>query len=522
MDIISYLLGKKSGGGGSNLQVKDATVTQNGTTTINPDTSYNGMSKVNLTVDVPGPTGTINITENGITDVTNYASANVNVAGAEAPDNDVNFYDYDGTRVYSYSKNDFLALNEMPANPSHTGLVAQGWNWSLADAKEYVTDYGMLEIGQMYVTDDGKTRIYINLDNNRTKIYLGAKTNYYNVSMLIEWGDDTSETVNISSGSILNTPHEYATGGKYVISISKTDEGNGRIYIPINSSNLPMLINGGNLSYSDSTINQYYNNIVEKIEIGSNINFSAGSIASYFNLETITIPNTSTATVDYGAVNGSFSYCYKLKFAVVHSNYLLNAFRNCTNLKAVSISKGSNMDYQAAFASVRLNKLCMAGTSSSYANGNLSVNARKLILPNSITNLNRSFGTSYLEYVHLPNNFSSASNLFNNASNYLNVEIPSTFGGILGNNNFNNIYSMISIKFLGNISSIGNSCFTKIYTLKSADFSNCTAVPTLGTGCFTNIPTDCKIIVPDALYEDWIVASNWSDLASNIVKVSEA
>ena len=38
----------------------------------------------------------------------------------------VNFYDYDGTIVYSYEKTEFLNRNSLPANPTHEGLTSQG------------------------------------------------------------------------------------------------------------------------------------------------------------------------------------------------------------------------------------------------------------------------------------------------------------------------------------------------------------------------------------------------------------
>ena len=81
--------------------------------------------------------------------------------GGSSTSNAVNFYDYDGTIVNSYTATEFANLSELPANPTHEGLTAQGWNWSLADAKEYVSTYGKLDIGQMYATDDGDTRLYI-------------------------------------------------------------------------------------------------------------------------------------------------------------------------------------------------------------------------------------------------------------------------------------------------------------------------------------------------------------------------
>ena len=64
----------------------------------------------------------------------------------EVPLGDVNFYDYDGMVVHSYTAKEFLELQDMPGNPAHKGLVSQGWNWTLEKAQAYVAKYGTCEI----------------------------------------------------------------------------------------------------------------------------------------------------------------------------------------------------------------------------------------------------------------------------------------------------------------------------------------------------------------------------------------
>ena len=107
----------------------------------------------------------------------------------------------------------------MPVNPSHEGLTAQGWNWSSAIAKRYVTNHGILDIGQNYTTSDGATRIYTELQDDYCSPYL---TLGIDGTVTIDWGDGT--TPSTATGSSLTTEvstrHQYAKGGKYVISIS--------------------------------------------------------------------------------------------------------------------------------------------------------------------------------------------------------------------------------------------------------------------------------------------------------------
>lgn len=73
IDIVSFLLGKSQGGGGSStLQEKSVTITSNGSNTVLPDSGYDGLSKVNLTTNVTPnlETKSITITQNGTTNVT--------------------------------------------------------------------------------------------------------------------------------------------------------------------------------------------------------------------------------------------------------------------------------------------------------------------------------------------------------------------------------------------------------------------------------------------------------------------
>lgn len=214
-----------------NLQSKSISITQNGTTTVSPDQNKDGLSSVEVEVNVPSatPSGTkqITITENGTTteDVAAYANAEITVAITDpnpvAEDNDVIFIDYDGTIRYSYSAADFANLTELPANPDHTdmGLTAQGWNWTLANAKAYVEKYKLLVIGQVYTTTSGATEIDFELLEGRTNPYLCLRING---TVIVDWGDG-SATEEISGTNYLSvnifTQHDYQNAGIYTIKI---------------------------------------------------------------------------------------------------------------------------------------------------------------------------------------------------------------------------------------------------------------------------------------------------------------
>ena len=159
-------LASSGGGGGGSATLIEKSITENGEYNASADNA-DGYSKV--TVDVAGG------------------------GSSTTSKKDVNFYDYDGTIVNSYTASEFAELSALPDNPTHEGLTAQGWNWSLADAKNYVASYGKLEIGQMYVTSDGKTRLYITLTEGRISPVLQLYLNE-NSELDIDWGDGSTHS----------------------------------------------------------------------------------------------------------------------------------------------------------------------------------------------------------------------------------------------------------------------------------------------------------------------------------------
>lgn len=159
---------------------------------------------------------------NGIIDTTTINSLEVKVPRNGYQHGGVNFFDIDGTVLYAYTKEEFAQLTEMPPNPdrTHEWLVAQGWNWTLADAKAYVAAYGTLNIGQHYITPDDKTAFNVILDEGCLNPQLGL---YVNGSVLIEWGDGTTDTLTgNSTNNYVYATHTYAEPGQYYILLTVT------------------------------------------------------------------------------------------------------------------------------------------------------------------------------------------------------------------------------------------------------------------------------------------------------------
>ena len=130
---------------------------------------------------------------------------------------DITFYDYDGTIVTSWTLEELATKTALPDYPSHNGLICQGWNWSLADIKALVR---AVTVGAMYITDDGKTRIYIHLEEGRTSPMLGVCPNG---TVTVDWGDGTEpDTLTGTCVSTVKwTPtHEYGAAGDYVLKLT--------------------------------------------------------------------------------------------------------------------------------------------------------------------------------------------------------------------------------------------------------------------------------------------------------------
>lgn len=325
--------------------------------TIPSDKNTNNLATAISSISGGGGSATLitkSITENGTYNASSdnadgYSQVTVNVSGGgtvEPEEKDVNFYDYDGTRLYSYTKAEFLALQSMPENPTHTGLTAQGWNWTLSDAQSYIPNVNILEIGQNYITDDGKTRIYIKLVESTLNLCLnfgayGGSTNY------IDWGDGSERTTLVAnSKTTLSSNHSYSEIGEYVITI-ETTSSNG-IFFEGNStsgSNLITKTNGSTIAFTYPQ--KIFLGTIKKIEMGrvNQYDCDVYSFMSLSALETITISSTTASS---GTSRLNFNACSNLKSVVIPSNVNElggnNTFAGCREIKRIIFPKSITLD----------------------------------------------------------------------------------------------------------------------------------------------------------------------------------
>ena len=383
--------------------------------------------------------------------------------GSSAERKDVNFYDYDGSIVASYTISEFAALSALPANPSHDGLTAQGWsmpsNWTLADAKTYVNTNGKADWGQMYTTASGVTEIDVEFtDPNRKSPYM---TLAVNGTASIDWGDGSAaETVTGTSLTMRKntSQHVYPAVGKYTIKIAATT-GSWGFY---GTSTYFLLYKTGTANY-----NRVYSNCIQSVRIGAGCT-SIGQYAFIYccSLASVTIPNSVTSIGQY-----AFQYCY--------------------NLHGVTIPSGVTSIGQHAFAY-------------DYALASITI-------PSSVTSIeqNAFYYCFALASITIP---SSVTSIGNSAFNYCyaltDITIPGTVTSI-GSNAFYYCFALASITIPSLVTSIASKAFQYCYGLGSIHFKPTTPPTVDASDAFSNLPTDCIIYVPTGTLSAYTSATNY-------------
>lgn len=410
----------------------------------------------------------LEVTQNGTYTATSgyaYSPVTVNVSGgggASVSAKDVNFIDYDGTILYSYTAAEFANLDALPDNPSHDGLTAQGWNWTLADAKMYVANYGKLWIGQMYVTTSGDTEVEIVLEEGRLSPYLGIAVNGL---VTVDWGDNsTPDTVSGTSlYTQIRTLHNYANAGAYKI-IIRVNSGSFAFY---GTTTYPIMSKQSGVLNE----NRVYGATVKTVRLGNNVTIGNYAFSYCTNLDTITIPSSITSMDGY-----AFYYCYNINSITIPNNVtsISNyAFMYCTGLNSIAIPNGITSIGTYAFSSVGLNNIAIPSNVTSLSNYVFSGTGNHLttvVLPNGIT----SIGTYAF----------SACTVLNN------IIIPS------------------------NVTSIASYAFRYCYGLGEIHFKSTTPPAVANSNAWTSIPTDCTIYVPAGSLSAYTSATNYPSSAT--------
>lgn len=411
----------------------------------------------------------------------------------EVEEKDVNFYDYDGTLLFSYTIPEAQALTELPTPKGHSGLIFDGWNWDYEDV--IALDYPM-NIGAMYRTDDGKTRLYLKVEEP-TSISLSFKNN-----------DTGTVTVDFGDGEVVETseatpvlPHRYDVG-EYVLRIDGTkcefitDEGTRNIlgFFAAKSSGL-----------------------IRKVEIGERCRVSGGAFKACYNMETITFPSV--------IASAGWSQTY---FSA--------------GLKHFNLPKGCSIYVGGCKSTPKLRMICLPSKPKHLSSTFVSYSAiSKLAIPDDFVGLASVDNTNlqtlkwptasvlpnnaflrclHIEEIVIPDNIISLpQGMFNDCRCLRKVNMPNALE-IINNSAFNGCVSIFNLPpFPSTLKTIGASAFSYM-TPRQFDFSACAQVPTLNNANAFNY-TSGKIVVPDALYDEWIAATNWSTYADRIVKASE-
>lgn len=385
----------------------------------------------------------------------------IQTGGGSAPteeieEKDVNFFAYDGTLIASYTEAEAKALTTLPTPPEHSGLVFQGWNYTLEEIK---ANAEMADIGALYTTDDGATRLEIEVAERRDIRVRFSQTKASGV--LIDWGDGKSERSSGIAGQTYAL-HNYEEPGKYTITLTIDDDCN--VTLGSYSSYLICINSLGSNAAQ---------NVLRKLYIGDRVvKIDKSAFNSHYALNSVSMNQGITALADE---------CFKyssIEFITIPSGVEAipySAFNTCGCLRTISLPVSvQNLDQYSIYQCNILKRLNLKNVTNPQSRAVSSDNAINEIVVNA-------------DIAYIPNYFCS------------------------------DCTGLERVTFLGRVNTFYSGALSGCYSLKIVDLTHCEAVPTMQDATiFSSAGSDLEILVPAALADEWKQATNWVNLAKYI------
>lgn len=420
--------------------------------------------------------------------------------------------DYDGT-VLDEKRLNTGDTYTLPSAPSHEGLIFREWSCSqeIVDGVITIADNNVM-VGATYDTASGLSEFDIILTKNT-----GLNVTL-NMNGTKNWGDGTSDTL---------TTHTYVSYGDYTITCDGTTMTTSSSSGLFGQSNTHCYCIGARFGAGVTTVRSGAFNYcvsLKSVVIPRDVTDIGSQCFSYcYSLTGIVIPRR------VGSIGDILTSCRALTNVVIPRGVtsINKPFSGCSSLTGVVIPKGVSFIGNYSFnncSSLTCMIIPQGVTSIGSGTFGYCSSLNKVIIPSGVTSIGQYLFTECkaLTNIEIPQGVTSiGGDAFYNCYSLANVTIPPSVTSI-GGSAFSNCSSLTSIIIPSGVTNIGSSAFGYCSSIIKYDFTQCTTIVSLvSTYTLNGINAICKIYVPDALYDEWIVATNWATYADYIYKASE-
>lgn len=401
---------------------------------------------------------------------------------------DTIFVDFTGDVLFKASPEEIMEWTDFSAVPvpnhSDMNLRFVKWTHSIDELK----DGTWHDVGALYESTDGTTVQFDILGEPGVEQSIALTFDAVG-SLTVNWGDATIDVYTATSVSqVINARHTYSEKGQYTVKFSGVPIRRIEPSTPTAGKITgTLIIGGGNAFYSGTTLYTDTVVVLEDIKIFP---------AQYLYTAKALIINTENLVSPLATAN---KYAPNARF-IIMKNYASfdGIYYNGNDLQTLSVDQSLCQDYAASTKRIPNSKVLqrvqfrpnsLAPAINAIAK-NIKIIKNYKLEPSQTTMPGNMGDSWFLELVNSEDAFDHCTT-FSSAG-------------------FRNCRKIKYLKF-SNLTNIPNRVFEDCVSLETIDFSGSTAVPTLAsTGAF--LRCSAKFLIPDALYDTWIAATNWATM----------